>query len=226
MLKNYTSRLYLKDSLIQHHIPQFLTQQMTRIVSCRRRGYCWEKSFFGFNAVIDFSTETFFQIIVSILENSIWLSLLGCGLHPLDVFGPAFGHSCRHSHVPDCCQSVFAPFERLQIRDGWSLQRDRGSFQDALRGLRGMGTFGKYILYQMIKGPAVSSWKYQFLYDQSSRVTLISVTTWMGDSCSTVVWMLLLTLRVGKKTGCWLCVDTELAIGQCSLGPCTEECMF
>ena len=64
----------------------------------------------------------------------------------------------------------------------------------------------------------LSTWKYQFSYNHWSQATLSSVSTWMG-SCSSVVWVLLLTLKVGYI---WLavlyCVDAELAIGQCRLG--------
>ena len=42
----------------------------------------------------------------------------------------------------------------------------------------------------------LSTWKYQFSYDHWSPATLGSVSTWMGD-CSSVAWVLLLTLKVG-----------------------------
>ena len=42
----------------------------------------------------------------------------------------------------------------------------------------------------------LSTWKYQFSYDHWSQATLSSVSTWMGD-CSSVAWVLLLTLKVG-----------------------------
>ena len=41
------------------------------------------------------------------------------------------------------------------------------------------------------------TWKYQFSYDHWSQAMLGSVSTWMGDSHSSVVWVLLLTLKVG-----------------------------
>ena len=42
----------------------------------------------------------------------------------------------------------------------------------------------------------LSTWKYQFSYDHWCQATLSSVSTWMGD-CSSVVWVLPLTLNVG-----------------------------
>ena len=42
----------------------------------------------------------------------------------------------------------------------------------------------------------LSTWKYQFSYDHWSQAMLSSVSTWMGD-CSSVAWVLLLTLKVG-----------------------------
>ena len=39
------------------------------------------------------------------------------------------------------------------------------------------------------------NWKCQFSYDHWSQATLSSVSTWMGD-CSSVAWVLLLTLKV------------------------------
>ena len=42
----------------------------------------------------------------------------------------------------------------------------------------------------------LSTWKYQFSYDHWSKATLSSVSTWMGH-CSSVAWVLLLTLKVG-----------------------------
>ena len=42
----------------------------------------------------------------------------------------------------------------------------------------------------------LSTWKYQFLYDHLSQTTLSLVSTWMGG-CSSVAWVLLLTLKVG-----------------------------
>ena len=55
-------------------------------------------------------------------------------------------------------------------------------------------------------GPAgrsgLSTWKYQFSYDHWSQATLSLVSTWMGD-CSSVVWVLLLSLKVGYI---WLAV--------------------
>ena len=42
----------------------------------------------------------------------------------------------------------------------------------------------------------LSTWKYQFSYDHWSQATSSSVSTWMGH-CSSVAWVLLLTLKVG-----------------------------
>ena len=61
-----------------------------------------------------------------------------------------------------------------------------------------------------------SPWKYQFSRDRWSQAMLSSVSTWIGDFCSSVVWLLLLTLKIGFI---WLAVlytvvGTELAIGQ------------
>ena len=42
----------------------------------------------------------------------------------------------------------------------------------------------------------LSTWKHQFSYDHWSQATLSSDSTWMGD-CSSVAWVLLLTLKVG-----------------------------
>ena len=42
----------------------------------------------------------------------------------------------------------------------------------------------------------LSTKKYQFSYDHWSQATLSSVSTWMGN-CSSVAWVLLLTLKVG-----------------------------
>ena len=54
---------------------------------------------------------------------------------------------------------------------------------------------------------------------------LSSVSTWMGESGSSVALVLLITHK-GRLdlisrvlfTGCWFCVDAELAIGQYRLG--------
>ena len=58
---------------------------------------------------------------------------------------------------------------------------------------------------------------------------LIAVSTWMGDSRSSVARVLLLNLKSRLDlisrvlfTGCWLCVDAVLAIGQCRLVPGME----
>ena len=42
----------------------------------------------------------------------------------------------------------------------------------------------------------LSTWKYQFSYNHWSQTTLSLVSTWMGD-CSSLAWVLLLTLKVG-----------------------------
>ena len=42
----------------------------------------------------------------------------------------------------------------------------------------------------------LSTWKYQLSYNHWSKATLSSVNTWMGD-CSSVAWVLLVTLKVG-----------------------------
>ena len=70
----------------------------------------------------------------------------------------------------------------------------------------------------------LSAWKYQFLYNHWSQAMLFSVSTLMGDSGSSVVWVLLLTFESARfwlavsDTACWVCVDAELALGQCRLG--------
>ena len=73
----------------------------------------------------------------------------------------------------------------------------------------------------------LSTWKYQFSYDHWSQATLSSVSTWVGYG-SNVARVLLITVKRRLDlifrvlfTGCWLCVDAELAIGQCRLGECT-----
>ena len=48
----------------------------------------------------------------------------------------------------------------------------------------------------MLGAAAYQLWKYQFSYNHWSQATLSSVSTWMGD-CSSVAWVLLLTLKVG-----------------------------
>ena len=42
----------------------------------------------------------------------------------------------------------------------------------------------------------LSTWKYQFSYDHWSQAMLCSVSTWMRN-CSSVAWVLKLTLKVG-----------------------------
>ena len=42
----------------------------------------------------------------------------------------------------------------------------------------------------------LSTWKYQFSYDHWSEAMLSLVSTWIGDSRSSVAWVLLLTLKV------------------------------
>ena len=52
-----------------------------------------------------------------------------------------------------------------------------------------------------------------------------SLSTWMGDSGSSVFCVLLLDLiSRDLYTGCWLCVDAELAIGQCRLRVRARAC--
>ena len=59
-----------------------------------------------------------------------------------------------------------------------------------------------YFSYDIISVQRLSSWKYQFSYNHWSQAKLSLVCTWMGD-CSSVVWVLLLTLKVGHI---WLAV--------------------
>ena len=89
-----------------------------------------------------------------------------------------------------------------------------------------------YVKNLHIGRSSLSTWKYQFSYNHWSQAMLSSDSTWMGD-CWSVVWLLLLTLKSRLDlisrvlfTGCWLCVDAELAIGQCRLGPLTEPVVW
>ena len=53
-----------------------------------------------------------------------------------------------------------------------------------------------YIYVWLVGRSGLSTWKYQFLYDNWSQAILSSVSTWMDD-CSSVAWVLLLTLKLG-----------------------------
>ena len=79
----------------------------------------------------------------------------------------------------------------------------------------------------------LSTWEYQFSYAYWSQATLSSVSTWMGDSYSSVAWVLLITLKSRLDlisrvlfTVCWLCADAELASGKCRLGRCVWNLWF
>ena len=66
-------------------------------------------------------------------------------------------------------------------------------------------SFWQLLYLKWIMGPinlvcygssGLSTWNYQFSYDHWSQATLSLVSTWMGN-CSSVAWVLLLTLKVG-----------------------------
>ena len=53
-----------------------------------------------------------------------------------------------------------------------------------------------FILIIILTKYPLETWKYQFSYDHWSQAMLSLVSTWMGD-CSSVAWVLRLTLTVG-----------------------------
>ena len=58
-----------------------------------------------------------------------------------------------------------------------------------------------YYICTFIISFTLSIWKYQFWYNHWSDVKLILVSTWIEDSCSRAVWVLLLTNRLTNLFG-------------------------
>ena len=83
----------------------------------------------------------------------------------------------------------------LQFKSRFDQVKNRNTFRchNAMPGLQKKPG----IINTRIGRSGLSTWKYQFSYDHWSQATLSSVSgTWMGD-CSSVAWVLLLTLKVG-----------------------------
>ena len=110
---------------------------------------------------------------------------------------------CSHTHflpfgefLPDSKKTVLRPSITVQFSAFYS--HSRATKKCIIRSSPEVtGSVGTASINCKEGCSGLSTWKYQFSYDHWSQATLSSASTWMGDSGSSVAWVLLLTIKVG-----------------------------